>query len=100
MVHPKIVEFPMPRPKICRTQAEVDRVPLHLPVQIEFTVSPTDKMHDALKQLRHAERHTARVLEKELDLAEAELLRATRRVAHLRQLHGGYRSATVKAPLG
>jgi hypothetical protein len=101
MAHAKILEFRMPRPKVCRTQEEVDRVPRNFPVQIEFTVSPAEKMHDALKQLRQAEKHTARVLAKALDLAETELSRATKRVEHLRQLHGGYhRSTTVKAALG
>jgi hypothetical protein len=85
MTHPKIVEFPMPRPKICRTQEEVDRVPRHLPIQVEveFPLSTT------------AQKTTARVLAKALDAAETELLRVTKRVEHLRRLHGDYRPATA-----
>ena len=41
MAHPKIVEFPMARPKIVRTSAEAAAVPLHLPIQVELALPKT-----------------------------------------------------------
>ena len=80
----------MPRPRIVRTAAEAAAVPRNLPVQVEITLSPTEKMHQALEELAQTKKATARVLEKELELAEVELFRATKRVEQLRQLaYGG-----------
>jgi hypothetical protein len=84
------MEFPMARPKIVRTAEEAAAVDPSLPIQVEITLSPTEKMHQALQELALAKKATARALEKELELAEAELSRTTKRVEQLRQLtYGG-----------
>ena len=100
MASAKIVEFPMARPKNCRTKEECLAVPLHLPIQVEVEIAPltpTEKMHEALEKLDRARRATIRVAENELALAEKLVIA---KKEQLRQAHGGYRFETVKSSLG
>jgi hypothetical protein len=60
----------MPRPHIVRTAQEAAAVPRNLPVQVEITLSPADKMHEALKKLDQAKKQTIRAIETELSLAK------------------------------
>ena len=41
MAHCKIMEFPMPRPRIVRTAQEAAAVPLNLPIQVELPLPKT-----------------------------------------------------------
>jgi hypothetical protein len=100
MAHCKIVEFPMARPKICRTAQECRAVPLDRPIQVEIEIAPltpTEKMHEALKKLDQARQQTIRAAE--IELAQAEQLVLAKK-EQLRQAHGGYRFQTVKSSLG
>jgi hypothetical protein len=72
MAHPKIVEFPMARPKIVRTAQEAALVPLHLPVQVEL------KWNSALETELF-------LAEDELALAEQLVLTKKRVVEQLRE---------------
>jgi hypothetical protein len=86
----------MARPRIVRTAQEAAAVPLHLPVQVEITWSPAEKMHQALEQLAQAEKQTIRIAE--IELARAEQLVLTKKEQLRRLTHGGYRSE--KSSLG
>ena len=100
MASAKIVEFPMARPKNCRTKEECLAVPLHLPIQVEVEIpplTPTEKMHEALEKLDRARRATIRVAENELALAEKLVIA---KKEQLRQAYGDYRFETFKASLG
>ena len=97
MAHPKIVEFPMARPKIVRTKEEAAAVPLHLPIQVELPWPPApwppgEKMREALEKVDQAKKETIRVAE--IELARAEQLVLAKK-EQLRQAHGGYRSETA-----
>jgi hypothetical protein len=114
MARPKIVEFPMARPKIVRTAEEAAAVPLHLPIQVEVEIpsdwphrahrvspaekSPAEKMHEALEKLDLAKKETIRLAE--IELAQAEQLVLAKK-EQLRQLtYGDHRPKNLKTSLG